>query len=117
MIRDVFLCHDICLYCMLKTFEGIPGGSTGGGGYCEGINDGWVAQNKIVCMWWQMGVIGRGKGCRDNLSCVRPWCSLRCEEISHRVWNVGARGMFGGTDWCVVTHQDHTQYPHWHFST
>jgi len=69
------------------------------GGICEGINADWVAQNKIVCMWLQMGVIGRGKGCHDNLSCVRPWCSLRCEEISHRVWNVGARGMFGGTDW------------------
>ena len=32
MIRDVFLRHDFCLYCIVKTFEGIPGGSTGGGG-------------------------------------------------------------------------------------
>jgi len=50
-------------------------------GVSEGINAGWVAHNKIVCMWWQMGVIGRGKGCRDNLSCVRAWCPLRCEGI------------------------------------
>jgi len=83
----------VCAACRRRS-RGCPGEAPGGGGVCEGINAGWVAQNKR----WQMGVIGRGKGCRDNLSCVRPWCSLRCEEISHRVWNVGARCMFGGRE-------------------
>jgi len=29
---------------------GIRGG-IGGGGVCEGIDAGWVTQNKIVCIW------------------------------------------------------------------
>ena len=71
-IRDVFLRYDL-FCCISKTFVGGgTSGGIGGEGVCEGIDASWVTQNKIVCIWWQMFVIRRGKGCGGKLSCVRP---------------------------------------------
>jgi len=60
----------------------LPGGGVGGEVVCEGIDAGWVTEDKIVCIWWQIFVIGRGKGCRDKFVLREdPDCLLRCEEV------------------------------------
>jgi len=99
--RDLFLRYDFCFCCISKTFlGGDTRGCIGGEGVCEGIDTGWVTQNKIVCIWWQMFVIGRGKGCHDKF--VQREALIVCcvvKRLLYRVWNVGARCMWGNRDW------------------
>jgi len=81
-------------------------GGHGGGVVCEGIDAGWVTQNKIVCIWWQMFVFGRGKGCRDKFV-LREALMVCCvvKRLLYRVWNVRARCMQGIETGCVVDHE------------
>ena len=99
----MFLRYDFCFVfcCISKTFlGGGTRGGIGGEGVCEGVDAGWVTQNKIVCIWWQMFVIGRGKGCRDKFV-LREALIVCCvvKRLLYRVWNVGARCMWGDRDW------------------
>ena len=102
----MFLRHDFCFCCILKMFEGVPGGSLGGEGVCAGIDASWVTQNKSVCIWWQMFVIGRKKGCRDKFvlrEALIVFCVVKRLLYECGTWE---RGVCGGIETgCVVDHE------------
>ena len=101
----MFLRYDFCFCYISETFLGgaIRGG-IGEEGVCEGINASWVTQIKIVCLYCQMFLIGRGKGCRDNLSDLD--CLLRCEEVVGIECGTWKRGACSGVETgCVVNHE------------
>jgi len=84
----------LCFFgCIAKTvLGGGTRGGIGGEGICEGIDASWVTQKKIVCMWWQLFAIRRGKECRDKFvlsEALIVYCVVK--RLLYRVWNVGAR--------------------------
>jgi len=85
----------------------VLGGGVGGEGVREGIDASWITEDKIVCIRWQMFVIGRGKGCRDKFALREdPDCLLRSEEdvgIECGMWERGACG--GIKAGCVINHE------------